>query len=61
MTVCPKCNTEFDENEPWNAGNCPMCGKKYHWDAITIQDGDYCDELPIIEWRTWDEIRRSSK
>jgi Zn finger protein HypA/HybF involved in hydrogenase expression len=52
MIKCPKCETEFEENELWDNGSCPGCGKEYYWDEIEDDE----DSWPIIDWRSWDEL-----
>lgn len=57
MTKCPKCETEFEEQPPWDSGTCPECGKEYFWDEISAQDDEgNWDDWPVLDWRSWDEL-----
>lgn len=56
MIQCPDCGTEFEETPPWDSGHCPKCEKRYIWDEMMVQEDDYTDSYPTVDWRTWDEL-----
>ena len=50
MIYCPCCKLDF-EAEPWEGGNCPVCGNEFWWDECCTED--YSDCWPIVEWEKW--------
>ena len=46
MITCPKCQLEFEEEEPWGDFECPACGHGYYYDEIDTDD----DWWMVIIW-----------